>query len=90
MSDWAKYYAFDVMADLTFGSSFRMLQTGEMHSLIPMLESGQKALGFIGAVPWLFTIVTKLPLVSSQIATFCNWCELKIRSRKQVTPFSTG
>ena len=85
VSLWFKYYGFDVMGDLTFGRSFDMLKTGEEHFLLSLLENGQKALGVIGPLPWLFIILTKLPFISVEIKMFQEWCESQMLERKKVS-----
>ena len=85
VSLWFNYYSFDVMGDLTFGHSFDMLKTGKEHFLLSLLENGQKALGIIGPLPWLFIILTKIPFISAEIKTFQEWCESQMLGRKKVS-----
>ena len=86
VSQWFNYFSFDVMGDLAFGQSFDMLQSGEKHFLLPLLERGTKALGLIGSLPWLFTILTKVPGISADYWVFLRWCESQMLHRKKVGP----
>lgn len=79
------FYAFDVMGDVAFGKSFGMLETGERHFVLSLLEKGQTPLGVFGPLPWLFTILTRIPFVSRDIQTFVRWCREQRATRKTVS-----
>lgn len=44
------YYSFDVMGDLAFGTSFRMLGSSEEHWATKILKNGLEPLGYIFSV----------------------------------------
>ncbi len=40
MTKWLNLYSFDVMGDLAFGKSYKMLDSGEKHWLLKLLGEG--------------------------------------------------
>ena len=56
MSKWFNLYSFDVMGDLAFGTSYNMLQTGELHWAIKTLNEGMTMAG-LNLPIWLFRLV---------------------------------
>lgn len=89
VSLWFNYFSFDVMGELAFAHSFDMLETGQRHDALEMLEKGQKPLGFLGMLPWLFNFLTKVPGVSADFKRWLAYCENLIMERQKVrlTPF---
>lgn len=45
VSKWFNLYSFDVMGDLAFGKGFGMLQSGEEHYAVKLLQAGMEAQG---------------------------------------------
>ena len=87
VSLWFSYYAFDVMSDLGFGKSLDMLKTGSKHFIVQLLEDGQKGLGIIAPLPWLYTILTRTPVISAPYYAFVGWCEDQLLARQKVRGF---
>jgi cytochrome P450 family 628 len=81
-SKWFNYYSFDVMGDLTFGKSFKMLDNGEKHWAIKLLNNGQRGIGVFGPVPWLFVILSQIPGVTKEFNKFIKFCEDMIEQRR--------
>lgn len=74
--------SFDVMGDLAFGESFHMLEKGEKHFAIPMLEAGMESMNMIPLTPWLFYIVAAIPFLSAEYHKFIAWSGEQAERRK--------
>lgn len=72
------------MGDIANGKSFDILTGGEAHSAIQILGDGQRPLGLLSPLPWLFPIVTRLPIVSAGYWKFIKWSGDQAEKRKQV------
>jgi hypothetical protein len=66
VTDWFSWFAFDVMGEFAFSTSFQMLQDKEWHSKIRLLVDGFAIIGVASPVPWLAqlakSIRPRLPL----------------------------
>lgn len=69
LTKWMKHYGFDVMGDLAFGQSFRMLDTGQNHPVIDILDG---AINLVSRVPpvWAFRLGIAIPVLNR---TWCEW-----------------
>ncbi|KAL8937854.1 MAG: hypothetical protein Q9216_004217 [Gyalolechia sp. 2 TL-2023] len=50
------WFSVDVMGDLTFSKSFRMLENGEAHPIAGLLNDSLDIVGVLSPVPWLMRI----------------------------------
>ncbi|KAH0536694.1 hypothetical protein FGG08_006460 [Glutinoglossum americanum] len=67
------YFAFDLMADLTFSHSFNMLTTGEMNDIMRIVHRGQRILGVFSHIPWIYNIAARVPgFITRQFAEATN------------------
>ena len=99
-TEWFHFFTFDVMADLAFGAPFGMLKSGEkartsvtscllisdifQHEDLKLLQVGMAPLGFLGPIPWLFSILGSLPLPLPQMKFF-EWTDEQMEARKKVS-----
>ena len=60
-STWFYFFSFDVMGDLAFARSFRMLHDRQWHHAIVLLRGGLALLGPLSPVPWLARIFFSIP-----------------------------
>lgn len=70
---WSFYYSFDVMGKVGLGDDFCMTETGIEHEAIAALHGQMTAVGVIGTVPWLLSLLSKLP-ISGGFGIFMNFC----------------
>ena len=84
-AEWFHFYSFDVMGDLAFGKSFDMLQAGEQHFALDLLQEAMRPAGIISPVPWLFCILTSIPGLGTGFKTFISWCAEQVEQRKKVS-----
>ncbi|KAF2707643.1 cytochrome P450 [Pleomassaria siparia CBS 279.74] len=80
---WLNYLSFDIMGEVGFSRGFEMLEKGGKLDVLSILENGQKGLGVLGTVPWLFMLVTKIPMLKREHDVFVRWCEKQMLDRKK-------
>lgn len=85
VSKWFNIYGFDVMGDLAFGSSFKMLETSEEHWGFKLLHEGLDPMCRFLPV-WLLRMMTAIPGVMRDYWRLVGyWAEL-VRERTNVRP----
>ncbi|KAH5164547.1 hypothetical protein HBI73_046080 [Parastagonospora nodorum] len=82
VSRWFNYLSFDIMGDVEFARPFGMLESGEKLEVLKKLEDGQKGLGVFGVVPWLFMILTRIPVIRKEHDAFDQRCKKQIMGRQ--------
>lgn len=68
------------MGDLGFGTSFEMLQSGEYHWAINLLNEGMGPMGFC-LPPWMFRVMTAIPGLAAGYWRFINYCSQQLDDR---------
>lgn len=70
---WFNLFSFDAMALLAFGKDYGMLQKGEKHWALDLLDEGMQPLAFF--LPgWLFRMLTKIPGAAAGYQKFVKFC----------------
>lgn len=80
---WLYLYGFDVMGDLAFGKSFDMLETGEDHWAIKLVNGATDFLGLFIPI-WLFILIASVPGLSSAFWRFLDFSAKRVEQRMQV------
>lgn len=80
---WGFYYAFDIMGVVGLGTDFGMVDSGTEHEAIAALHGQMIAVGVLGTVPWLLSLLAKLP-VSGGFGIFMNFCISELDKKLQV------
>lgn len=85
---WISYFAFDIMGDLAFGTSFNALNSGKSHWWIDVIRESGKFFGVFGTVPWLVDLMMRLPIPESMNAQkkITNYSDELVDQRKQTEP----
>jgi tryprostatin B 6-hydroxylase len=73
VTKWFHLHSLDVMGDLVFNKSFNMLQSGETHWAIKLLENGLQVQGY-AFPPWLYRVFVTLPGMGSGYRRFVQLC----------------
>jgi hypothetical protein len=60
VTKWFNFYSFDVMGDLAFGKSYKMLESGEKHWSLQLLSEGMDSIGF-NFPTWFFPVLIAIP-----------------------------
>ncbi|KAF1950067.1 cytochrome P450 [Byssothecium circinans] len=82
-SEWFKYFSLDVVGDVAFSESFGMLSGGRNREAVSILEECQHGLPIMGPLPWMFPILTSLPLVSKPFYRMVGWCYERTKQRQK-------
>ena len=83
VSKWFNLYSFDVMGDLAFGTSFKMLETSEEHWAIKLLNEGMAPLSFMFPM-WIFRLMTAVPGLMRDWWRFIGYCAQRVDERMNV------
>lgn len=83
VSKWFNLYSFDVMGDLAFGTSFKMLEASEEHWAIKLLNEGIEPLSFLFPV-WFFRLMAAIPGLMGNWWKFIGYCADKVDERIRV------
>ena len=90
-SDWFHYYGFDVMGDLAFGESFHMLDNGEYHMAVKLLNDGMAPNGMLAPIVWIIPVLANFPSflkpkVAKGYEIFIGWCAEQVEKRRLMKP----
>ncbi|KAH8807492.1 cytochrome P450 monooxygenase [Xylogone sp. PMI_703] len=80
------YYSFDVMGDLAFGKSFRMLQENKDHYVLKTLHENMAYVGYLGPVNWIFPFFLRTPILNWEIKKFFGFIESQVEERRKLKP----
>ena len=83
-SKWLNLYTFDVMGDLAFGTSFKMLETSEEHWAIKLLNEGLVPVSWMFP-QWFFKIMTAIPGLTKDWWRFIDYCSQQLDERMRVS-----
>ena len=84
VSKWFNFYSFDIMGDLAFGTSFKMLEASEEHWAIKLLNEGIEPLSFMFPV-WFFRFMTAVPGLMRDWWKFIDYCAQRLDDRMTVS-----
>ena len=77
-------YSFDVMGDVSFGTSFNMLQSGGNHWAIKLLRRGMEPLGLMFPT-WCFRLLLAIPGATGDWFAFKDYCCQLLDDRMKVS-----
>ncbi|CEN59792.1 hypothetical protein ASPCAL02236 [Aspergillus calidoustus] len=90
ISQWFNFWSFDVMGDLAFGQSFKMLSSAKGHWAVDLLAKQQEGAGF-GLPCWSARLLMSIPGARKAYYTFLRFSAEQIETRiglqgKQTNP----
>ena len=85
VSKWFNLYTFDVMGDLAFGTSFKMLETSEEHWAIKLLNEGMEPLSWMFPM-WFLRLMTAVPGLMRDFWRFLDYGAKRVEERMNVRP----
>lgn len=62
MTQWAEFFAYDVMSDLGFSEAFGMLEEGEPHRYVSALHGNARLLYAVAQTPWIKPLLWLFPI----------------------------
>ncbi|KAK7700182.1 hypothetical protein SLS57_012180 [Botryosphaeria dothidea] len=84
-SKWFNYFSYDVMGDLAFGKSFGMLERGEEHFAVNLLNEGMQPFAFM-LPTWAFRLLAAIPGAAAGYWKFIKYCSDQLDERMQTKP----
>lgn len=88
---WFNLFSFDAMALLAFGKNYDMLEHGEKHWALDLLDEGMQPLAYFFP-SWFFKMMTQIPGAGAGYKKFVKFCvdELSWRVRNAQTAEEKG
>ncbi|CCF34289.1 benzoate 4-monooxygenase cytochrome P450 [Colletotrichum higginsianum] len=86
MTDWSNFFSFDVMGDLAFGKSFRMLENGIKHHFMTDLHKNMESVGMFSHMIWLFPLFKNTPIINAGQKRFWHFVKSQVDERIKNTP----
>lgn len=85
MTKWAMFFSFDVMGEVGFSTDFQSLEKGEEHEATkPLHESMGLAYNVGATMPWLLSIIVRIPGASGAMEQFVKLCSHQLDEKKKV------
>lgn len=82
---WSSYYGMDVMADLTYGNSFKLLETGKPNEVWEKMHTQfAPTVGISTVSPWLLRGLMAIPGASVLKKRWYDICENLVQERIKV------
>ena len=60
------------------------MESGEEHSATKGLHDNMTAVGVLGTVPWLMSMLSKIPGATGSYARFTDWCGRELAAKREV------
>lgn len=84
VSELLSLYSFDVMGDLSFGTSFDMLKNNEQHWAVKRMHKGMEPLSLM-LPAWCFRLLLTIPGATGDWFMFKDYCCQKLNERFNVS-----
>lgn len=88
ITKWIHFFGLDVMGDLVFGKSFRMLELGRPHFILKQMAAMGPLVGSLICVPWLLILFQNLPIIGHMRNKWIAWCKSQVEDRRTVSYLS--
>ncbi|KAK0645261.1 Cytochrome P450 750A1 [Lasiodiplodia hormozganensis] len=89
ITSWVNFFSFDAMGRIAYNVDFGMLKRGEgtvkmegRSTSLKVLHDAMKVFGIIGAVPWLFRMISQTG-GGGEIKTFFEWCNAAMEMKQR-------
>ncbi|KAH9908408.1 cytochrome P450 [Xylariomycetidae sp. FL2044] len=76
---YCMFFGFDVMGDVGLP-----LESGEKHRAIRGLHDNMAAVGILGTVPWLLSMLSEIPGDTGTYEQFTNWCGQGLKAKRKI------
>jgi hypothetical protein len=85
ITKWFEYFGYDLMGLVSFSKSFKMLERGESHWVVDIINGGTATLGPLTGVPWFIHLVHAIPFAGRPLERANEWGRKTIRERVTVS-----
>ncbi|EHK20796.1 uncharacterized protein TRIVIDRAFT_59079 [Trichoderma virens Gv29-8] len=84
ITEYAMFFGFDVMGDIGFSKDFHMLEQESEHPAIKGVHESMLAIGVLGTVPWLLSMISKVPGAAASFSRFTTWCHQELQKKREI------
>ncbi|KAL6883208.1 cytochrome P450 [Trichoderma longibrachiatum] len=84
MTAYSMFFGFDVMGEIGFSKDFHMLESETEHPAIKGVHESMLAIGVLGTVPWLLSMISKVPGAAASFSRFTAWCHQQLQEKRQI------
>ena len=84
VSKWFMLYNFDITGDLAYGTSFNMLETGEEHWAVMLMNKSMAPLSWMFPT-WFFILMAAVPGLMRDWWRFLGYCSQRVDERMSVS-----
>ncbi|KAI0480040.1 cytochrome P450 [Xylariaceae sp. FL0804] len=81
---YCMFFGFDVMGEIGFSKDFQMLKLATEHSAIRGLHDNMAAVGILGTMPWLMSMLSKIPGATGTYQRFTDWCGKELKTKRAI------
>lgn len=67
-----------------FSKDFHMLESESEHPAIKGVHESMLAIGVLGTVPWLLSMISKVPGAAASFSRFTTWCHEELQEKRRV------
>ncbi|EGR44824.1 uncharacterized protein TRIREDRAFT_69648 [Trichoderma reesei QM6a] len=85
MTEYSMFFGFDVMGEIGFSKDFHMLESESEHPAIKGVHESMLAIGVLGTVPWLLSMISKVPGAAAGFSRFTTWCHQQLQEKRKAT-----
>lgn len=86
VAEWFSFFVFDVMEDLAFNKSSKMLANGKAAYIFQTIRTDMYNIAFFTHLPWLLPFLKRTPILNWNYIEFLDWIQKLIDERKLVSP----
>ncbi|KAK7427043.1 hypothetical protein QQZ08_006470 [Neonectria magnoliae] len=90
MTQYCMFFGFDVMRQVGFSKDFDMLSSVHKHPAIKGLHDNMTAVGVLGTVPWLMSMLSKIPGATGSYSRFTDWCGRELEAKRAAVNINKG
>ncbi|KAI5814629.1 cytochrome P450 [Pyronema omphalodes] len=80
-NNWASYLAFDIIGQVGFSKSYKMLETGEMHKAVTCQKEAVVYYAMAMSIPWFAALVMNFPERWSPLKPNLEWCANELNEK---------
>ncbi|GKU09605.1 unnamed protein product, partial [Fusarium langsethiae] len=84
ITKYSMLFSFDVMGLVGFSKDFQMVESETEHPAIKGVHESMMAIGVLGTVPWLLSMLGKIPGAAGGYARFTRWCHEQLQEKRKI------
>ncbi|CAI6065999.1 unnamed protein product [Clonostachys chloroleuca] len=84
MTKYIMFFGFDVMGDIGLSKDFHMVEREVEDPAIQGVHESMFAIGVFGTVPWLLSMLGKIPGAAGGYNKYTKWCHDELQEKRQI------